>query len=29
MTFPLVLFVFPATFIILAGPSVIKMMKSM
>ncbi len=28
MTFPLVLFVFPATFIILAGPMVIKMMKS-
>ena len=28
MTFPLVLFVFPATFIILAGPTVIKMMQS-
>lgn len=28
MTFPLVLFVFPATFIILAGPTVIKMLQS-
>jgi tight adherence protein C len=28
MTFPLVLFVFPATFIVLAGPTVIKMMQS-
>ena len=28
MTFPLVLFVFPATFIILAGPTVVKMMQS-
>jgi tight adherence protein C len=28
MTFPLVLFVFPATFIILAGPTVLKMMQS-
>ena len=28
MTFPLVLFIFPATFIVLAGPTVIKMMQS-
>jgi tight adherence protein C len=28
MTFPLVLFVFPATFIVLAGPTVVKMMQS-
>ena len=28
MTFPLVLFVFPATFIVLAGPTVLKMMQS-
>jgi tight adherence protein C len=28
MTFPLVLFIFPATFIVLAGPTVIKMMDS-
>lgn len=28
MTFPLVLFVFPATFIILAGPTVVKMLQS-
>ena len=28
MTFPLVLFVFPATFIVLAGPTVYKMMQS-
>ena len=28
MTFPLVLFVFPATFIILAGPTVVKIMQS-
>ena len=28
MTFPLVLFVFPATFIILAGPTVLKMLQS-
>ena len=28
MTFPLVLFIFPATFIILAGPTVLKMMQS-
>ena len=28
MTFPLVLFVFPATFIILAGPTVVKMLNS-
>jgi tight adherence protein C len=28
MTFPLVLFIFPATFIVLAGPTVIKMMES-
>jgi tight adherence protein C len=28
MTFPLVLFVFPATFIVLAGPTVLKMMES-
>ena len=28
MTFPLVLFVFPATFIVLAGPTVIKMLQS-
>jgi tight adherence protein C len=28
MTFPLVLFVFPATFIVLAGPTVLRMMQS-
>lgn len=28
MTFPLVLFVFPATFIVLAGPTVVKIMQS-
>jgi tight adherence protein C len=28
MTFPLVLFVFPATFLILAGPTVIKVLQS-
>jgi tight adherence protein C len=28
MTFPLVLFIFPATFIVLAGPTVIKMLDS-
>jgi tight adherence protein C len=28
MTFPLVLFIFPATFIILAGPTVVKMLQS-
>ena len=28
MTFPLVLFIFPATFIVLAGPTVLKMMDS-
>lgn len=28
MTFPLVLFVFPATFIVLAGPTVVKIMES-
>jgi hypothetical protein len=28
MSFPLVLFIFPATFIVLAGPTVIELMKS-
>ena len=28
MTFPLVLFIFPATFIVLAGPTVINLMNS-
>jgi hypothetical protein len=28
MSFPLVLFIFPATFIVLAGPTVIGLMRS-
>jgi tight adherence protein C len=28
LTFPLVLFIFPATFIVLAGPTVVQLMES-
>jgi hypothetical protein len=28
MSFPLVLFIFPATFIVLAGPTVVELMNS-